>query len=242
MCFLWLWYLAAVASSPWERQRETVEPLENMNWQKEEGYHHLHHCIQVHQEKPEWNLSLPLSLRVSFHHFLSPVLYFSISPFYISLSSLPTQQLTLHTQAQTEISIHVLPRSPATPTNGSMQLACTHSKRSFEYSSANSCIHWYLKCSGFARAPQLMVHLTKSKTKNKKRFRGQGSRQFLLCSYFKSQTSDWRVFASFFSSQKTKACTLSVFFFFDPLITTYIVLKVCRCQNPPDRPLHISVH
>lgn len=102
------------------------------------------------------SLYLPHS---SLHLFLSPSLYFSISPF-ISFSLytyiLPLcsliQELTLHTQEKTEISIHVLPHSLATPTNGSMQLACTHSKRPFEYSSANSCIHWYLKCSGSARA------------------------------------------------------------------------------------------
>lgn len=92
--------------------------------------------------------SLPPSISPSLPLFLSP-----LSP---SLSLPPLchliQQLTLHTQEQTEISIHVMPHSLATPTNGSMQLACTHSKRPFEYSSANSCIHWYLKCSGSARA------------------------------------------------------------------------------------------
>lgn len=102
------------------------------------------------------NLSLSLSLLLHLLHlFLSSSLCFSFSPF-ISLSLSPLclliQQLTLHTQEQTEISIHVLPHSLATLTNGSMQLACTHSKRPFEYSSANSCIHWYLKCSGSARA------------------------------------------------------------------------------------------
>ncbi|MEQ2157953.1 hypothetical protein GOODEAATRI_007153 [Goodea atripinnis] len=36
-----------------EAKRETVEPLQNMNSQKKEGYIHLHHCIQVHQKEAE---------------------------------------------------------------------------------------------------------------------------------------------------------------------------------------------
>lgn len=111
-----------------------------------------------------WVKSFFSFISLSFSINLSPVLYFSISPFSCIFFYPLIQQLTLHTQAQTDISIHVLPpRSPATLTNGSMQLACTHSKRSFEYSSANSCIHWYLKCSGFARALSSMVRLTQSK-------------------------------------------------------------------------------
>lgn len=77
---------------------------------------------------------------------------------------------SLCTWAQTDISIHVPPRSLATPTNGSMQLACTHSKWPFEYSSANSCIHWYLKCSRWAKALNsrcIWLHLKKRNFRDK---------------------------------------------------------------------------
>ncbi len=126
----------------------------------EERHCHLHHCVQVHQEKPEWkSFSLFISLIPSSPSISLPSCIISPSlPLFLSpLSPLSplcplSQQLTLYIQEQTEISIHVMPHSLATPTNRSMQLACTHSKRPFEYSSANSCIHWYLKCSGSARA------------------------------------------------------------------------------------------
>lgn len=183
-----------------EAKRETVEPLENMNWQKEERHCHLHHCVHVHQKKPEWKSFSPfISLTASTPCTSVSITLFSFSSFFFFLSPLCplAQQLTLHTQEQTEISIHVMPHSLATPTNGSMQLACTHSKRPFEYSSANSCIHWYLKCSGSARVlnPWYIWQSLKKPPKNKDGYRGQGSRQFLLCSSIKYQvaSSDWHV-------------------------------------------------
>lgn len=204
---------SSVSKAMREAKRETVEPLENMNWQKEERYCHLHHCVQVHQEKPDWkSFSLSLSLSTPsisssfplFHHL---PLYFSLSP-----PGPLTQQLTLHTQEKTEISIHVLPHSPATLTNGSMQLACTHSKGPFEYSSANSCIHWYLKCSGSARALNsryIWLNLKKeqrgiSATRNQDRSHCaaasniNGRAQIGTCLHL-------------FPSQKMKACTLSIY-------------------------------
>lgn len=101
------------------------------------------------------------SIYFCLHHSIF-LLLFSLS---LSLSPL-IQRLTFHTQEQTEISIHVVQHSLATLTNGSMQLTCTHSKRPFEYSSANSCIHWYLKCSGSARALNpwyIWLNLTKKR-------------------------------------------------------------------------------
>lgn len=93
-------------------------------------------------------------------------------------------------------------------------------------------------------SPQPTVHLTKSKKKkkNKDRYRGQGSRQFLLCRIIKYQvaSSDWHVFASLPLSENESMYVVNVHC--DLLITTYNVLKVCHCQNPPDHPLHISAH
>lgn len=139
----------SIADAVREAKRETVQPLKSMHWQKEEGCCHRNHCIQAHEEKPEWKSFFLFSVLTP-----SPSISPSRPPISPSLSSLSshTTAYSPHTQEKTEISIHVLPHSLATLTNGSMQLACTHSKRPFEYSSANSCIHWYLKCSGSARA------------------------------------------------------------------------------------------
>lgn len=90
-------------------------------------------------------------------------------------------------------------------------------------------------------SPQPTVHLTKSKKRNKEGYRGQGSRQFLLCSSIKYQVanSDCPVFASLLLSANESVNIVS--HNCDPLITTYNALKVCHCQNPPDH-LHISAH
>lgn len=204
--------------------------------------------MSVHIWKsPRGNLALRLSLPPHLlHALLSPSLYFP-SPSFLSFSFRPpAQQLILHAQEQTEISIHVMPHSLATPTNGSMQLGCTHSKRPFEYSSANSCIHWYLKCSGSARVlnpwyiwqnppPQ------KRRKKNKDGYRDKDQDSFYCAA---ASNTKWRaqigMFASPYSSENESKYTVNVHC--DPLITTYNALKVCHCQNPPDHPLHICVH
>lgn len=214
--FLWLGrFCSNVTDAMREAKRETVEPLENMNWQKEERCCHLHHCVQVHQEKPEWksfspfySLSFSLSLHL-LHVFLPLSLYFSL---FLSLLCPLLQQLTLHTQEQTEISIHVLPHCLATPANGSMQLACTHSKRPFEYSSANSCIHWYLKCSGSARAlnPRYIWLNLKKRTKTDIGDKDQDSFYCAAASNTKWQAQIGMCLC-LFPSQKMKACTLSIF-------------------------------
>lgn len=180
---LWFGDLAPVSAAQWERVcraswkyeltkgRERLPSTSLCPCTSEKA------CVKI---LPSVYLSLRIySMLFYLHHsiFLPSFLSFSLRPL--------AQQLILHAQEQTEISIRVMPHSLATPTNGSMQLGCTHSKRPFEYSSANSCIHWYLKCSGSARAlnpwyiwqnpPQ------KRRKKNKDGYRGQGSRQFLLC-------------------------------------------------------------
>lgn len=78
-------FCSSVPDAMREAKRESVEPLENMNWQKDERCCHLHHCVQVHQEKPEWKSFSPF---VS-HSLTLPASTPSISPslsFFISLS------------------------------------------------------------------------------------------------------------------------------------------------------------
>lgn len=214
-----------------------------MNRQKEERHGRLHHCVRVHQKKAEWkSFSLCISQCIYSIHFClhhSILLLFLYSS--LSLLCPLIQQLTLHTQEQTEISIHVLPHSLATPTNGSMQLTCTHSKRPFEYSSANSCIHWYLKCSGSARAlnPWYIWLNLKNPNKTKMDIRDKDQDGFYCAAV---SNTEWRaqigMCLPLFPNESMKAVDVRC----DPLITTYIVLKVCHGRNPPDHPLHICVH
>ena len=98
------------------------------------------------------------------------------------------------------------------PTNGSMQLACTHSKRPFEYSSANSCIHWYLKCSGFARA--LNSRCIWLNLKNEQRgISGIRIKTVLFCAASSNTNGQAHtgMCLCLFPSQKIKGCTLSIF-------------------------------
>lgn len=89
-----------------EAKRETVEPLENMNWQKEERHCHLHHCVHVHQKKPEWKSFSPfISLTASTPCTSVSITLFSFSSFFfflsLSLSSLSsrTTAYSPHTRA-----------------------------------------------------------------------------------------------------------------------------------------------
>lgn len=163
------------------------------------------------------NLALRLSLPPHLlHALLSPSLYFP-SPSFLSFSFRPlAQRLILHAQEQTEISIQVMPHSLATPTNGSMQLGCTHSKRPFEYSSANSCIHWYLKCSGSARAlnPWYIWQNPPQKKKKKKQRRLSGTRIKTVFIVRRHQILSGELRLAclpLLTPQKMKASTLSTF-------------------------------
>lgn len=91
-------------------------------------------------------------------------------------------------------------------------------------------------------SPQLPVHLTKSKKRTKRNI-GDKDQDSFYCAA--ASNTKWQaqigMCLRLFPSRKMKACALSIFSA-TLLITTYNVLKVCHCQNPPDHPLHISAH
>lgn len=211
------------ASWKYEMTKERVVPLHQ--W--------------IHQEKDRMKILLSLYLSKSRSVYLSHPLFLHLS-LYVSLCP-GTTAYSPHTRGN-RISIHVLPRSLATTANGRMQLACTHSKRPFEYSSANSCIHWYLKCSGSARALNsryIWLNLKKKGTKSDIGDKDQDSPFCPTTSNPKWQTQIG-VFASLVLWENES--THIVYLVCDLLIKTYNVLKVCHCQSPPDHPLHINIH
>lgn len=83
-------------ASPTQREakRETVEALENMSRQKEEGHGRLHHCVGVRQKKAEWkSFSLFITQCISITLF-----YFSsFIPPSLSLSSVLSHSSSLST-------------------------------------------------------------------------------------------------------------------------------------------------
>lgn len=200
--------VAVVLLTQWKKQRGRLCSLLKVCTDKRKRGAAIEIIVSKHTRKSlSGNLSFSSASSLHLHLFLSLVLPFlRLSP----LCPL-TQQLTLHTQEKTEISIHILPHSLATLTNGSMQLACTHSKRPFEYSSANSCIHWYLKCSGSARAlnPRYIWLNLKKGTKRDIGDKDQDSFYCAAASNTKWQTQIV-VCLRLFCSLQMKARTLSV--------------------------------
>lgn len=73
----------SIADAVREAKRETVQPLKSMHWQKEEGCCHRNHCIQAHEEKPEWKSFFLFSVLTP-----SPSISPSRPPISPSLSSL----------------------------------------------------------------------------------------------------------------------------------------------------------
>lgn len=88
-------------ASPTQREakRETVEALENMSREKEEGHGRLHHCVGVRQKKAEWK---------SFSLFITQCI--SITLFYFSSFIPPPLSLS-------PLSSHTAAHSPHTRAN-----------------------------------------------------------------------------------------------------------------------------
>lgn len=91
-------------------------------------------------------------------------------------------------------------------------------------------------------SPQPTVHLTKSKKRTKTDIgdKDQDSFYCAATSNTKWQAQIGMCFASLPLEENESMHIVNLHC--DLLITTYNVLKVCHCQNPPDHPLPISAH